>query len=62
MVLSKKRAEAVKQYLVANMGLPPSKVTATGYGETKPVANNETDAGRTKNRRIDVVIRPTLNN
>lgn len=62
LVLSKKRAEAVKQYLLANMGLPPSKVAAVGVGETKPIANNETDAGRTKNRRIDVVIRPNLNN
>ncbi|MFQ5759878.1 MAG: OmpA family protein [Acidiferrobacterales bacterium] len=62
LALSEKRAEAVKQYLLANMGLPPSKVGAVGFGETKPVANNETDAGRTKNRRIDVVIRPNLNN
>lgn len=62
LALSEKRAEAVKQYLLANMGLPPSKVAAVGFGETKPVANNETDAGRTKNRRIDVVIRPNLSN
>jgi len=62
LALSEKRAEAVKQYLLANMGLPPSKVAAVGFGETKPVANNETDSGRTKNRRIDVVIRPNLKN
>ncbi len=62
LALSKKRAEAVKQYLLANMALPSSKVAAVGFGETRPVANNETDAGRTKNRRIDVVIRPKLNN
>lgn len=60
--LSKKRADAVREYLLANMGLPPSKMAAVGFGENKPVANNETKAGRTKNRRIDVVIRPNLNN
>ncbi len=34
-------------------------IDATGYGETNPVANNETAAGRARNRRIDVVIRGT---
>jgi outer membrane protein OmpA-like peptidoglycan-associated protein len=58
LTLSKKRAESVRQYLIANMGLDSGKVNAVGYGETRPVANNETPEGRTKNRRIDIVIRP----
>lgn len=60
LALSQKRAEAVKQYLVANMQIDPSKIEAVGYGETQPVANNETQEGRAKNRRIDVVIGPRV--
>jgi outer membrane protein OmpA-like peptidoglycan-associated protein len=56
--LSKKRAESVRQYLIANMNLDPGTVSAVGYGESRPVANNETPEGRTKNRRIDIIIRP----
>jgi len=57
--LSQERAEAVRQYLVANMRLDPQIIEAVGYGETRPIANNETEEGRTKNRRIDVVILPS---
>lgn len=56
--LSEKRAEAVKEYIIANSTIPPSRIQAIGYGETRPVANNETAAGQEKNRRIDVVIQP----
>lgn len=56
--LSQERANAVKQYLLANMAFDASKIDAVGHGETQPVASNETDEGRAKNRRIDVVIRP----
>lgn len=55
--LSEKRAEAVVQYLLANMKLNPARITAVGYGETRPIANNEAREGRAKNRRIDVVIK-----
>lgn len=59
LALSQSRAEAVREYLLANMEeLLPSSVESVGYGESRPVANNETDAGRAKNRRIDLVIRP----
>ena len=54
--LSQERASAVKQYLLANMNLDQKKVMAFGYGETKPIANNETKDGRAKNRRIDLII------
>ena len=56
--LSIARAEAVRQYLLANMtGLSPANIQAHGYGETRPIANNETREGRTKNRRIDLVLK-----
>jgi outer membrane protein OmpA-like peptidoglycan-associated protein len=54
--LSTERARAVQQYLLANMGLPEERVQAVGYGEERPIANNQTDEGRIQNRRIDVVI------
>ena len=56
--LSTERAEAVLQYLMATAGIEQSRLLAVGYGETKPVASNETSEGRRKNRRIDVVIHP----
>lgn len=59
-VLSQARAESVQQYMVNAMRLPSYRMIATGYGETNPVANNETSAGRAKNRRIDIVIKPNL--
>ena len=56
--LSDKRATAVREYMLASTDLGASGITATGYGESRPVANNETPEGRAKNRRIDVVIEP----
>ena len=56
--LSEKRATAVREYMLASTDLGASGITATGYGESRPVANNETPEGRAKNRRIDVVIEP----
>jgi outer membrane protein OmpA-like peptidoglycan-associated protein len=56
--LSKERAEAVKQYLLANSNLTASRVEAIGYGESKPLVSNYTAAGRAANRRVEVVIHP----
>lgn len=56
--LSKKRAESVRTYLIANLGMPASSIDAVGYGETRPSASNETAEGRAINRRIDIVIQP----
>ena len=56
--LSNRRAEAVAQYLLNNSPLSPALVTSVGYGESKPIANNETAEGRRQNRRIDVVLYP----
>ncbi|MCA9731151.1 MAG: OmpA family protein [Deferribacteres bacterium] len=57
--LSEDRANAVKQYLVANMGLSQDRIQSVGYGESRPIESNETKEGRAKNRRIDVVIIPS---
>lgn len=54
--LSNERAEAVKQYLLANSKLVASSMAAFGYGESKPIASNETAAGRNINRRVELVI------
>lgn len=61
--LSQDRADAVRQYLLANMrNITPTQISSVGYGESKPIANNETKEGRKKNRRIDIVIHPNLTN
>ena len=56
--LSQSRAESLQKYMIKTMRIRSYRVIATGYGETNPVANNETAAGRAKNRRIDIVIKP----
>ncbi len=58
LTLSQKRAESVQTYLLENSPVSPGNLTALGYGESRPVANNETEEGRKRNRRIDVVIYP----
>ena len=56
--LSEKRATAVREYMLASTDMDQSTISATGFGESRPIANNETSDGRAKNRRIDVVIKP----
>jgi outer membrane protein OmpA-like peptidoglycan-associated protein len=51
--LSERRANAVRDYLIAN-GISADRLTATGYGEEKPIADNRTRAGREENRRVEV--------
>ena len=58
--LSQTRAESVQQYMINAMRIPTYRLIATGYGETRPIASNETQSGRQRNRRIDIVIRPNL--
>ncbi len=52
--LSAARAEAVRKWLVAH-GIDAARLSARGYGKTAPIADNGTDAGRAKNRRVDLV-------
>jgi len=54
--LSTKRATNVVLFLINECSLDPTKLTATGNGEYKPIAPNDTEANRQKNRRIDIVI------
>jgi len=54
--LSERRAQSVVNYLVQNLGIDRSRLTAKGYGESRPVADNSTDDGRAINRRVDFVI------
>lgn len=51
--LSQKRTDAVKFYLISK-GIADSRLTATGYGEAKPIADNKTALGRAKNRRVEL--------
>ena len=58
MSLSRSRAEAVGDYLSGRLGVAGERISSLGYGETRPVANNETAQGRARNRRIEVRITP----
>jgi OOP family OmpA-OmpF porin len=60
LALSRKRAEAVSAFLSNELGVPALRLSAVGYGETQPIANNDTEQGRARNRRIDVRIEPQL--
>ena len=53
--LSDRRAASVKAYL-AGKGIAETRLSSTGYGETKPVADNNTAAGRAKNRRVEMTL------
>ncbi|MBQ3658239.1 MAG: OmpA family protein [Bacteroidales bacterium] len=53
MTLSKERADAVKNYLIIH-GIPGHRLTAEGYGDTRPVADNKTTKGRALNRRVEL--------
>jgi OOP family OmpA-OmpF porin len=53
--LSQKRAENVMKHLISN-GIDPSRLRAVGYGESRPIADNNTKEGRERNRRVVAVI------
>ncbi|MFH1138787.1 MAG: OmpA family protein [Pseudomonadota bacterium] len=57
--LSQARANAVRQYFISNFGLAPSRLTAIGYGESRPIADNKTVDGRQRNRRVVAVVSAT---
>ncbi|MDD3443818.1 MAG: OmpA family protein [Zavarzinia sp.] len=55
--LSERRASSVASYLLSR-GIVPQRISAYGLGETQPVADNNTDFGRQRNRRVEILIRP----
>ncbi|MFQ6079260.1 MAG: OmpA family protein [Thermodesulfobacteriota bacterium] len=57
--LSAARATNVAKYLQEKIGIDPTLLSATGYGEYHPVASNETEEGQARNRRIEIVLVPT---
>ena len=56
MKLSLRRAQAVVDYLVTDLRIDRARLTAVGYGDSRPVADNATEDGKRRNRRIDAVI------
>lgn len=54
MKLSQRRAEAVRSYLVSK-GIASDRLSAKGYGESQPIADNATDEGRFQNRRVELI-------
>jgi outer membrane protein OmpA-like peptidoglycan-associated protein len=54
--LSKRRAENIAAYLVAERNIDPTRLISVGYGERVPVADNKTEAGRAKNRRVEIMV------
>ncbi|MBI5666086.1 MAG: OmpA family protein [Nitrospirae bacterium] len=57
MELSLLRAKAVASILMDN-GISPDRISVAGYGETRPIASNETDEGKIKNRRVEIKLVP----
>ena len=60
LALSRRRAEAVSAHLSSVLGIPAFRISAVGYGETQPIASNDTEQGRERNRRIDILIEPQI--
>jgi outer membrane protein OmpA-like peptidoglycan-associated protein len=57
--LSRRRAGAVESYLLADQ-VYPARLSSVGYGESRPIAPNDTEAGRTLNRRVEITIVPVV--
>ena len=53
--LSERRANSVKDY-IAKKGVDASRISAQGFGESKPIADNKTREGRAKNRRVEIKV------
>jgi outer membrane protein OmpA-like peptidoglycan-associated protein len=53
--LSKRRADSIAEFLIVERKIDPSRLIVVGYGESAPVADNRTEAGRAKNRRVEIM-------
>lgn len=60
--LSACRATSAVRYLEKSAGLPSKRLSASGYADTRPVAPNDTEENRAKNRRIEIILTPTQGN
>jgi outer membrane protein OmpA-like peptidoglycan-associated protein len=58
--LSKSRADAVKFFMVNLLGMDEGRIKTEGYGEMHPIASNDTEEGRLKNRRVEITIKSTI--
>ena len=56
--LSQARADSVMKFLTVDKNIPGFRIRAVGYGDSRPIANNENKEGRDRNRRIDMLIIP----
>ncbi|MDP2970194.1 MAG: OmpA family protein, partial [Deltaproteobacteria bacterium] len=56
--MSEKRAQSAKKYLTDKFGIAENRLVLKGFGSTKPVADNKTEEGRSKNRRAEFRIIP----
>jgi len=60
--LSAARATTVVRIFTDDAGILPEKLSAVGYGEYKPIADNSTPEGRSKNRRVDIILLSSVYN
>ena len=54
--ISQRRAQSIKKYFANTFGIAPERITAEGFGDTRPIAINATSEGRRKNRRVLVIL------
>ena len=54
--ISQRRAQSIKKYFANTFGIAPERITAEGFGDTRPIASNATSEGRRKNRRVSVIL------
>ena len=57
--LSEKRAQSVKDWLVISSNVPEGRFEVKGLGDTKPIADNQTEDGKAKNRRVEIILIPS---
>jgi OOP family OmpA-OmpF porin len=60
--ISQRRAQSIKKYFTDTFGISPERITVEGFGETRPIATNETPEGRRKNRRVVVILHGNTEN
>ncbi len=57
LALSRQRADVIKKVFIEE-GLPPARIVTIGYGQSRPIAENESEEGRAKNRRVEIILTP----